>query len=47
MWATDLDDGTMIDALGKNLKRKKEEKVKIPHLGDCFGTGELKPKDEL
>ena len=47
VWAIDLDDGTMIDALGKNLGRKKEEIIKMPRLLDCFGTGEFKGKDEL
>jgi chitinase len=46
VWAIDLDDGTMIEALGKGMKRKKALVVDPPKLVECFGTGG-KAKDEL
>ncbi|RGP81325.1 glycoside hydrolase family 18 [Fusarium longipes] len=46
VWAIDLDDGTMIEALGKGMKRKKSLVVKSPKVEECFGTGG-RVKDEL
>lgn len=42
VWAIDLDDGTLIDALGENIKRPKESIANISPYLTCFGTGELK-----
>lgn len=40
IWAVDLDDGTLIDALGKSLGRaKKEDLGPSPPFVPCFGTG--------
>ena len=40
VWAVDLDDGTLIDALGENLGRhKKLELPDMGHLVPCFGAG--------
>jgi chitinase len=47
IWAIDLDDGTLINALGSNLDRKKDEvysnrKYFIPDFGTSWDvTGEL------
>lgn len=46
VWAIDLDDGTMIEALGKGVKREKSLVVEPRKVVDCFGTGG-KIKDEL
>ncbi|KAF4984917.1 hypothetical protein FDECE_16983 [Fusarium decemcellulare] len=46
VWAIDLDDGTLIDALGKGIKRKKSVVVPPRRVIDCFGTGD-NDKDEL
>ncbi|KAJ4009153.1 hypothetical protein NW752_009451 [Fusarium irregulare] len=46
VWAIDLDDGTMIEALGKGMKREKSLVVEPRKVVDCFGTGG-KIKDEL
>lgn len=45
VWAIDLDDGTLIDALGENIGRRKEEIANISQILNCFGTGNL--RDEL
>lgn len=45
VWAIDLDDGTLVDALGENIKRPKEEITNVSPMLTCFGTGEL--NDEL
>ena len=45
VWAIDLDDGTLIDALGESIGRRKEEVANISQILTCFGTGNL--KDEL
>jgi chitinase len=44
VWAIDLDDGTLINALGNNIKRPKEELTNVTSLVTCFGTGEFKPE---
>lgn len=36
IWAIDLDDGTLIDALGSNMERGKREV-----FNDTFPTGDL------
>ncbi|KAK7425112.1 hypothetical protein QQX98_000026 [Neonectria punicea] len=46
VWAIDLDDGTLIEALGKGISRPKSQVVAVPKVIDCFGTGEH-DKDEL
>ncbi|KAM0350176.1 hypothetical protein ACHAPU_003341 [Fusarium lateritium] len=38
VWAIDLDDGTMIKALGQGMKRKKSEVVRPEKVISCFGT---------
>lgn len=40
VWAIDLDDGTMIKALGDNVDRAKDTVIETPLMLDCFGTGE-------
>ncbi|KAF5635714.1 glycoside hydrolase family 18 [Fusarium sp. NRRL 25303] len=48
VWAIDLDDGTLIEALGKGIKRKKAQVSPPQRDVTCFGTGSLgKIKDEL
>lgn len=48
VWAIDLDDGTLIEALGKGIKRKKAQVSPPQRDVTCFGTGTLgKIKDEL
>jgi hypothetical protein len=38
VWAVDLDDGTLIEALGSNLNRPKAE-IYEPHILECnLGT---------
>lgn len=46
VWAIDLDDGTMIEALGKGMKREKSLVVEPRKVIDCFGAGG-RIKDEL
>ncbi|KAM0187753.1 hypothetical protein ACHAPI_010981 [Fusarium lateritium] len=46
VWAIDLDDGTMIKALGQGMKRKKAEIMPPLKEISCFGTGN-NIKDEL
>lgn len=41
VWAIDLDDGTLIDALGESLGRVKKPKIpEFPLEQTCFGPGE-------
>lgn len=46
VWAVDLDDGTLIDALGSNMGRKKKH---IPPMPSIWNGGDLGSKwsDEL
>lgn len=46
VWAIDLDDGTMIEALGKGIKRRKATVVEPPKVIECFGSSDMN-KDEL
>ncbi|KAK2927002.1 hypothetical protein FoTM2_012176 [Fusarium oxysporum f. sp. vasinfectum] len=46
VWAIDLDDGTLIEALGKGMKRKKSRTSPPQKVVSCFGTGNI-DKDEL
>lgn len=46
VWAIDLDDGTMIKALSKGMKRKKSLVSPPVRVIDCFGSGG-NGKDEL
>lgn len=46
IWAIDLDDGTLIEALGEGIKRKKSTINEPQKAVNCFGTGNL-GKDEL
>lgn len=41
IWAVDLDDGTLIDALGENLGREKKKTGKPPLQLPCFHVDEL------
>ncbi|KAJ0340497.1 hypothetical protein COL922a_003305 [Colletotrichum nupharicola] len=46
VWAIDLDDGTLIDALGENIGRPKQDTIdEWPLVFPCLGTEQ--PKDEL
>lgn len=49
VWAIDLDDGTLIDALGSNLGRKKNTVLKkLPYYTPDLGTSwEKEGHDEL
>ena len=39
IWAIDLDDGTLIEELGSNLNREKEEiYADPPYYLPCFGS---------
>lgn len=47
IWAIDLDDGTLIEDLGKNLNRKKSHVYgPLPDMLPCYG-GTLQQKQEL
>jgi chitinase len=46
IWAIDLDDGTLIEALGKGIKRKKSKISQPQRAATCFGTGSM-DKNEL
>ena len=46
VWAIDLDDGTLIKALGQGLSRKESDVVPVPKVVNCFGTV-WEEKDEL
>ncbi|KAH7117368.1 glycoside hydrolase superfamily, partial [Dactylonectria macrodidyma] len=41
VWAIDLDDGTLIEALGESIARNKSEVFEVSNLVTCFGTGEI------
>ncbi|KAF5614762.1 killer toxin subunits alpha beta [Fusarium sp. NRRL 52700] len=41
VWAIDLDDGTLIEALGKGMKRKRARVSPPQRDVTCFGTGSL------
>ncbi|EEU37423.1 uncharacterized protein NECHADRAFT_51570 [Fusarium vanettenii 77-13-4] len=46
VWAIDLDDGTLIKALGQGLSRKESDVFPVPKVVNCFGTV-WEEKDEL
>jgi hypothetical protein len=46
VWAIDLDDGTLIEGLGKGMKRKKSSVSPPQKVVSCFGSGNI-DKDEL
>jgi chitinase len=41
VWAIDLDDGTLIDALGDSIARPKEDVNNATTVLTCFGSGEF------